>query len=137
MQGETDFFVIAPRHGVLVNEVKPLESINADGEGRWRFGKRDWVARSRFEQASETQHSIVEFLESRDAGPLGYPVIHPAWLTRVSKSNFRAGIGWHELRNLDAADLAAGEATRAIIRTRATQCGATESRGVLSHMAQR
>ncbi|WP_439565048.1 NERD domain-containing protein [Microcella sp.] len=117
VQGEADFVVVAPGHGVLVIEVKSHESIEADGDGRWRYGKRDWVTRSPFEQASGAQHSIIEFLESRGAGPVGYPVFHAAWLTQLSKSKFSAGIGWHEWQLLDAADLVADKAPSAIIRT--------------------
>ncbi len=116
VQGEADFVVVAPGHGVLVVEVKSHESIEADGEGRWRYGKRDWVTRSPFEQASGAQHSIIEFLESRGSGPVGYPIFHAAWLTQLSKSKFSAGIGWHEWQLLDAADLAADKAPGAIIR---------------------
>lgn len=117
VQGEADFVVVAPSHGILVIEVKSHESIEADGEGRWRYGTRDWVTRSPFEQASGAQHSIIEFLESRGSGPVGYPIFHAAWLTQLSKSKFSAGIGWHEWQLLDAADLAADKAPGAIIRT--------------------
>jgi hypothetical protein len=117
VQGEADFVVLAPGHGVLVIEVKSHESIEADGDGRWRYGKRDWVTRSPFEQASGAQHSIIEFLESRGSGPVGYPIFHAAWLTQLSKSSFAKGIGWHEWQLLDAADLVAGKAPSAIIRT--------------------
>lgn len=117
VQGEADFVVVAPGHGILVIEVKSHESIEADGEGRWRYGKRDWVTRSPFEQASGAQHSIIEFLESRGSGPVGYPIFHAAWLTQLSKSKFSAGIGWHEWQLLDAADLEADKAPGAIIRT--------------------
>jgi hypothetical protein len=117
VQGEADFVVVAPGHGVLVIEVKSHESIEADGEGRWRYGNRDWVTRSPFEQASGAQHSIIEYLQSKGAGPVGYPIFHAAWLTQLSKSNFAKSIGWHEWQLLDAADLAAGKAPSAIIRT--------------------
>ncbi len=117
VQGEADFVVIAPGHGVLVIEVKSHESIEADGHGRWRYGNRDWVTRSPFEQASGAQHSIIEYLQSKGAGPVGYPIFHAAWLTQLSKSKFGAGIGWHEWQLLDAADLAADKAPSAIIRT--------------------
>ncbi len=117
VQGEADFVVIAPGHGILVIEVKSHESIEADGEGRWRYGNRDWVTRSPFEQASGAQHSIIEFLQSKGAGPVGYPVFHAAWLTQLSKNSFGVGIGWHEWQLLDAADLVSGKAPGAIIRT--------------------
>ena len=117
VQGEADFVVVVPGHGVLVIEVKSHESIEADGEGRWRYGKRDWVTRSPFEQASGAQHSIIEFLESRGAGPVGYPIFNAAWLTQLSRAKFAPGIGWHEWQLLDAADLAANKAPGAIIRT--------------------
>lgn len=117
VQGEADFVVIAPGHGVLVIEVKSHESIEADGHGRWRYGNRDWTTRSPFEQASGAQHSIIEFLESRGSGPVGYPIFHAAWLTQLSKNSFAKGIGWHEWQLLDAADLAADKAPGAIIRT--------------------
>ena len=116
VQGEADFVVVAPGHGVLVIEVKSHESIEADG-GRWRYGNRDWTTRSPFEQASGAQHSIIEFLQSRGEGPNGYPIFHAAWLTQLSKSNFAKSIGWHEWQLLDAADLVAGKAPSAIIRT--------------------
>ncbi len=85
VQGEADFVVLAPGQGILVIEVKSHESIEADGEGRWRYGSRDWVTRSPFEQASGAQHSIIEYLQSKGAGPVGYPVFHAAWLTQLSK----------------------------------------------------
>ncbi len=116
VQGEADFVVIAPGHGVLVIEVKSHESIEADGHGRWRYGNRDWTTRSPFEQASGAQHSIIEYLESRGAGPVGYPIFHAAWLTQLSKSKFAPSIGWHEWQLLDAADLAGERAPGAIIR---------------------
>ena len=117
VQGEADFVVVAPGHGILVIEVKSHESIEADGEGRWRYGHRDWVTRSPFEQAAGAQHSIIEYLQSRGAGPIGYPIFHAAWLTQLSKSGFAPGIGWHEWQLLDAADLATDGAPGAIIRT--------------------
>ncbi len=116
VQGEADFVVIAPGHGVLVIEVKSHESIEADGHGRWRYGNRDWTTRSPFEQASGAQHSIIEYLESKGAGPVGYPIFHAAWLTQLSKSKFAPSIGWHEWQLLDAADLAGERAPGAIIR---------------------
>ena len=117
VQGEADFVVVAPGHGVLVIEVKSHERIEADGHGRWRYGNRDWVTRSPFEQASGAQHSIIEYLQSKGAGPVGYPILHAAWLTQLSKNNFAKGIGWHQWQLLDAADLAADKAPSAIIRT--------------------
>lgn len=117
VQGEADFVVVAPGQGILVIEVKSHESIEADGEGRWRYGSRDWVTRSPFEQASGAQHSIIEYLQSRGAGPVGYPVFHAAWLTQLSKTKFAPSIGWHDWQLLDAADLANGNAAAAVIRT--------------------
>ena len=116
VQGEADFVVLAPGQGILVIEVKSHESIEADGEGRWRYGSRDWVTRSPFEQASGAQHSIIEYLQSKGAGPVGYPVFHAAWLTQLSKSKFAPSIGWHDWQLLDAADLANGHAAAAVIR---------------------
>ncbi len=117
VQGEADFVVVAPGQGILVIEVKSHESIEADGEGRWRYGSRDWVTRSPFEQASGAQHSIIEYLESRGSGPVGYPIFHAAWLTQLSKNSFAKSIGWHDWQLLDAADLANGNAAAAVIRT--------------------
>ncbi|MBX9471079.1 nuclease-related domain-containing DEAD/DEAH box helicase [Microcella sp.] len=117
VQGEADFVVVAPGHGVLVIEVKSHESIEADGDGRWRYGNRDWVTRSPFEQASGAQHSIIEYLQSKGAGPVGYPIFHAAWLTQLSKSKITPSIGWHDWQLLDAADLVGDKAPSAIIRT--------------------
>ncbi len=116
VQGEADFVVVAPERGILVIEVKSHESIEADGEGRWRYGSRDWVTRSPFEQASGAQHSIIEYLEARGAGPVGYPIFHAAWLTQLNKNSFAKIIGWHDWQLLDAADLAHGHAAGAVIR---------------------
>jgi len=116
VQGEADFVIVAPGYGVLVIEVKSHESIEADGEGRWRYGNRDWVTRSPFEQASGAQHSIIEYLQSRGAGPVGYPIFHAAWLTQLSRDRFAKSIGWHEWQLLDAADLGADRVRGAIIR---------------------
>ena len=117
VQGEADFVVIAPGHGMLVIEVKSHESIEADGEGRWRYGNRDWVTRSPFEQASGAQHSILDYLRSRGANPVGFPVFHAAWLTQLSKTKVPHCIGWHDWQLLDAADLANGNAAAAVVRT--------------------
>ncbi|MEN9621530.1 MAG: hypothetical protein RL499_1723, partial [Actinomycetota bacterium] len=116
VQGEADFVVVAPGLGILVIEVKSHESIEADGEGRWRYGNRDWVTRSPFEQASGAQHSIIEYLQSRGAGPVGYPIFHAAWLTQLSRDRLAKSIGWHEWQLLDAADLGADRVRGAIIR---------------------
>ncbi|GAA1703868.1 hypothetical protein GCM10009792_24980 [Microcella alkalica] len=117
VQGEADFVVVAPGQGILVIEVKSHESIEADGEGRWRYGSRDWVTRSPFEQASGAQHSIIEYLQSKGSGPVGYPVFHAAWLTQLSKTKIAHSISWHDWQLLDAADLANGNAAAAVIRT--------------------
>jgi hypothetical protein len=117
VQGEADFVVIAPGHGILVIEVKSHERIEADGEGRWRYGNCDWVTRSPFEQANGAQHSIIDYLSSRGASPVGFPVFHAAWLTQLSKAKFAHCIGWHEWQSMDVADLTNGKADGAVIRT--------------------
>lgn len=53
VQGETDFVVIVPNHGVLIIEVKSHKSIERLSDGRWRLGTQAPTARGPFQQASE------------------------------------------------------------------------------------
>ena len=62
VQGEADFVVIVPGHGILVIEVKSHRSVQRLGDGRWRLGSQPPTGRSPFQQASGAMHSLHEYL---------------------------------------------------------------------------
>ena len=116
VEGEADFVVIVPGRGVLVIEVKSHERVETDGDGRWRLGNQDWKTKSPFDQASGSMHSVVDFLDSRGANAIGYPVWYCVWFTSVSKDRMPQSIGWQQWALLDASDLNAPSVSAAIVR---------------------
>ncbi len=52
VEGEADFVVIVPDHGVVVIEVKSHSSVERLEDGRWKLGNQAPTARSPFQQAS-------------------------------------------------------------------------------------
>lgn len=116
VEGEADFVVLVPGHGVLIIEVKSHERVEADGEGRWKLGNNDWQTKSPFDQASGAMHSILDYLSSRGHEPIGYPVWYAVWFTSVARSRMPDSIGWQQLALLDASDLHSADVGAPIIR---------------------
>ena len=114
LEGEADFVVLAPGHGILVIEVKSHLRVQADDSGRWKLGNDEWTTRSPFQQASGEFHSIMEFLRQRSLEPVAYPAGYAVWFTAIARQNIPPAIGWHEWAVMDAADL--GNAASAVRR---------------------
>src|SRR5665811_669399 len=62
VQGEADFVFIVPDHGVAVIEVKSHLSVERLADGRWKLGSQQPTTRSPFQQASDSMHSIRDYL---------------------------------------------------------------------------
>lgn len=65
LQGELDFLVLVPGHGILVLEVKSHLSVARTSDGQWQLGAGRPTARSPFRQASDNMHSVREELLRR------------------------------------------------------------------------
>jgi hypothetical protein len=116
VEGEADFVVIVPGRGVLIIEVKSHERVEADGAGRWKLGNEEWKTKSPFDQASGSMHSVADFLDSRGANAIGYPIWYCVWFTSISKDRMPQSIGWQQWALLDASDLNASSVGTAILR---------------------
>lgn len=117
VEGEADFVIIVPDHGVLVVEAKSHLSVERLPDGRWKLGAQAPTSRGPFQQASEAMHSIKGYLQSRDADLRSTPIVSAVWFTHV-----RAGTmlprspEWHRWQLLDSEDLRRG-VPAAILRT--------------------
>jgi len=115
-EGEADFVVLAPGHGLLVIEVKSHLRVQTDASGRWKLGNDDWTSHSPFSQASGEFHSIRKFLRQRSLDPMSYPTGYAVWFTAIAKQNIPPSIGWQEWAVMDAADLtSAASAVRRVL----------------------
>src|SRR5688572_6482619 len=66
VSGEVDFVVIVPGRGVLVLEVKAVQSIRREN-GVWFLGKAEQGdPRGPFKQAADAMHSLREAVSHRD-----------------------------------------------------------------------
>ena len=82
-QGEADFLVLHPAHGMLVIECKG-EGVARDGTGKWhrtfRDGSREPLGESPFEQAERTKYELVDKLKPRARKALpdykDFPLVH-------------------------------------------------------------
>ena len=125
-EGEADFVVLAPGHGILVIEVKSHLRVQTDDSGRWMLGNDDWTTRSPFQQASGEFYSIRDYLRQRSLDPIGFPAGYAVWFTAISRQNIPPAIGWHEWAVMDAADL--GSPASAVRRVLAAIDRDTESK---------
>ena len=84
-EGEADFVVVHPQHGLLVLEVKGGETIRHDGH-RWirdtKDGPREF--QDPFRQARRNKHALLDIVEERSGGRIrkadfvyGYAVVFP------------------------------------------------------------
>lgn len=116
IEGEADFVVLAPGHGILIIEVKSHLRVQTDQAGRWKLGNDGWTDRSPFKQASGEFHSIREFLRQRSLDPVSYPAGYAVWFTSIARQNIPPAIGWQEWAVMDAADArSAASAVRRVL----------------------
>ena len=128
VEGEADFVVIVPDHGVLVIEVKSHPSVERLPDGRWKLGTQAPTSRGPFQQASEAMHSIKYYLTSREVNLRSVPLIDAVWFTHVrARTMLPQSPEWHSWQLLDSQDLRSG-AVSAILRTLAAGAGHLESR---------
>lgn len=117
VEGEADFVVIVPNHGVLVIEVKSHQSVAVLADGRWRLGNNAPTARSPVKQADEAMHSIREYLAKNQVNIHGVPIVCAAWFTHTrARANIPSSPEWLDWQILDSVDLERGAAS-AILRT--------------------
>lgn len=115
VQGEADFVVIVPGHGILVIEVKSHRSVARTSEGHWRLGAQAPTSRSPFQQASEAMHSVREYLVKKHVDLYSIPLLHVVWFTHVrARSMFPDSPEWHDWGLLDQEDMQTP--ARAILR---------------------
>jgi hypothetical protein len=128
VEGEADFVVIVPDHGVLVIEVKSHPLVERLPDGRWKLGDQAPTSRGPFQQASEAMHSIKSYLTSREVNLRSVPLIDAVWFTHVrTRTMLPQSPEWHSWQLLDSEDLRSGAAP-AILRTLATGARHLESR---------
>jgi Nuclease-related domain/AAA domain/UvrD-like helicase C-terminal domain len=89
--GETDFVLVHPEHGVLILEVKGGGIRYEAATGRWftqpRDGDEKPLMRSPFDQVVDAKHSLQRWLRElpgwrREWGPFGHAVCFPDAVTR-------------------------------------------------------
>ena len=116
VQGEADFVVVAPGHGVAVIEVKSHTRIARRPDGQWLLGAMPPTARSPFRQANDAMHSIKEYLHRRSVDLRGVPVVSAVWFTHVrARAELPPDPEWQPWQVLDLDDLQSG-AGRALLR---------------------
>lgn len=117
VEGEADFVVIVPNHGVLVIEVKSHQSVAVLADGRWRLGNNAPTARGPVKQADEAMHSIREYLAKSQVNIHGVPIVCAAWFTHTrARAHLPSSPEWLDWQILDSVDLERGPAS-AILRT--------------------
>ncbi|WP_314430704.1 NERD domain-containing protein [Microbacterium lacticum] len=117
VEGEADFVVIVPNHGVLVIEVKSHQSVAVLADGRWRLGNNPATARGPVKQADEAMHSIREYLAKNQVNIHGVPIVCAAWFTHTrARAHIPSSPEWLDWQILDSVDLERGAAS-AILRT--------------------
>lgn len=123
VEGEADFVVIVPGHGVLVIEVKSHHDVCRLEDGRWKLGNDPPSVRSPFRQASEATHSIRGYLGQRHVDVRSIPILSAAWFTHVrARATLPPSPEWHDWQVLDSEDLRSGAVT-AVLRTLAAGTG--------------
>ncbi|TQM31299.1 nuclease-related domain-containing DEAD/DEAH box helicase [Nocardia bhagyanarayanae] len=116
VEGEADFVVITPKHGMLVIEVKSHSSVKRSPDGQWKLGSQPPTSRSPFQQANESMHSIRNYLRSRNVDLHSVPVLNAVWFTSVrARTMLPRSPEWQEWQLLDSEDLHTG-AVPAILR---------------------
>lgn len=115
-QGEADFVVIVPGHGVAVIEVKSHTKVACLPDGRWQLGRHQPTGRGPFQQANEAMHSIRRYLRARGVDLRAVPLVSGVWFTHVrARETLPTSPEWHEWQLLDLDDFRTG-AARAVRR---------------------
>ncbi|GAA1362101.1 hypothetical protein GCM10009596_21180 [Arthrobacter rhombi] len=86
LEGEADFVVVVPGHGIAVIEVKAVQSIERQ-DGLWYLGRQQPTTRSPFDQASEAHRSIERALRAQKIDISGVPIDSFVWFTHISRSH--------------------------------------------------
>jgi RecA/RadA recombinase len=108
VQGEADFVVIVPGHGIAVIEVKSHLSIDRLADGRWKLGNQAPSSRSPFQQASDCMHSIRDYLTKAQIDLRSIPLVSAVWFTHVrARATIPTTPEWHHWQVLDQEDLRA------------------------------
>jgi hypothetical protein len=106
VQGEADFVVIVPGHGIVVIEVKSHLSVDRLADGRWKLGSQPPTSRSPFQQASDAMHSIRRYLTKRQVDLHQVPLVSAVWFTHVrARAAIPTTPEWHAWQLLDQEDL--------------------------------
>lgn len=106
VEGEADFVVLVPEHGVLVLEVKSHLSIERFDSGLWKLGQQAPTGRSPFKQASEAMYSIINYLGSRGEQLRTTPVLSAVWFTHArAKATIPKSPEWQDWQVLDLDDM--------------------------------
>jgi hypothetical protein len=115
-QGEADFVVVVPQHGVLVIEVKSHLSVEFR-EGVWHLGRNKQTTRGPFQQASDAKFSLRNYLQRKQIDLRSLPVVSAAWFTSVrARTSLGSSPEWHDWEVLDSNDLHSG-VRAAVLRT--------------------
>jgi hypothetical protein len=109
VEGEADFVVIVPGHGLLIIEVKSHHTINRLDDGRWKLGNDAPTSRSPFQQAGEAMHSLRAYLQRKNVDVHSFSMLSAVWFTSVrARTMLPASPEWHAWQVLDSQDLRAG-----------------------------
>ena len=102
VQGEADFVVLAPSHGLLVIEVKHHSKVELS-HGSWILG--GVRSKDPYRQASDAAFSIKKYLEDRQIETASLPITHAVWFTNCSTRYLPESIEWDLGTTLGAEDL--------------------------------
>ena len=117
VEGEADFVVIVPDHGVLVIEVKSHHKIHRRDDGWWELGNDAPTVRGPFQQASEAMHSLRDYLGKHKVSLRSTPMVNAVWFTAVrARTMLPPTPEWHDWQVLDSEDLRT-DAPAAVLRT--------------------
>ena len=106
IEGEADFVVIVPSHGILILEIKSHLSIDRSADGLWRLGNDKPTTRGPFQQAAEAMHSLRALLIKKNVGLHAIPVVSAAWFTHVrARQMLPETDEWQSWQVLDSEDL--------------------------------
>lgn len=106
VEGEADFVVIVPDHGVLVIEVKSHRSVQVLPDGRWQLGTDAPTVRGPIKQADEAMQSIRQYLQQKGADLSTVPMGYAAWFTGTrARANLPGSVEWQDWQILDSADM--------------------------------
>jgi hypothetical protein len=113
-QGEADFVVIAPEHGIVVLEVKSHGFVKYDERGWWLGNALEPDPRGPFKQASQAMHSIRKYLNHVGLATDGIPFVSAVAFSRVSFTT--KSPEWHPWQVLDVQALRARSISANLLR---------------------